>query len=135
MPFTFTGAMHELTGRLSGVSARATVSTNNAAFTEDILFTHRGLSGPAILQISSYWSPGDEIRVDLLPGRHAVEYLLKAKTEQSKSLLRTVLAALLPRALVAELQDLFWLAVAETPLTEIPDDALRGIAARSVTGR
>ncbi|MCP5093587.1 MAG: aminoacetone oxidase family FAD-binding enzyme, partial [Gammaproteobacteria bacterium] len=103
VPFTFTGAMHELTGRLSGVSATTTVRTDDAAFTEDLLFTHRGLSGPAILQLSSYWSPGDEILVDLLPGKNAADYLLDAKKAQPKSLLRSVLSAPLPRALVAEL--------------------------------
>ena len=128
VPFTFTGAMHDLTGRLSGISTAATVSSGDVAFTEDILFTHRGLSGPANLQLSSYWSPGDDIEIDLLPGTNAVEYLLGAKRTQPKSLLRTVLGALLPRALVSELQKLFWAEVSETPLTEIADDSLRRIA-------
>ena len=130
VPFTFTGAMHDLTGRLSGISTAATVSTRDVAFTEDILFTHRGLSGPAFLQLSSYWSPGDDVEIDLLPGTNAVEFLLGAKQAQPKSLLRTVLGARLPRALVTELQALFWPEVAETPLTEIADDRLRRIAAK-----
>ena len=129
VPFTFTGAMHDLTIRLSGISTAATVSTRDVAFTEDILFTHRGLSGPAILQLSSYWSPGDDVEIDLLPGMDAVDFLLGAKQAQPKSLLRTVLVTLLPRALVTELQALFWHEVAETPLTEIADDTLRRIAA------
>jgi len=128
VPFTFTGAMHDLAGRLSGVSTTATVSTNDIRFTEDILFTHRGLSGPAILQLSSYWSPGDDIRIDLLPGKVAAELLLRAKQAQPKSLLRTVLATALPRALVNELQELFWPDIAETPLAEIADDTLARIA-------
>lgn len=128
VPFTFTGAMHDLAGRLSGVSTAATVSTSDVRFTEDILFTHRGLSGPAILQLSSYWSPGDDIRIDLLPGKDAAERLLQAKQTQPRSLLRTVVGALLPRALVNELQPLFWAEVSETPLAEIADDTLRRIA-------
>lgn len=128
VPFTFTGATHELTERLSGVSIPAKVSAGDVAFTEDILFTHRGLSGPAILQLSSYWSPGDEIHIDLLPGTDAADFLLEAKKSQAKSLLRTVLGTLLPRALVAELQMLFWPAVAEIPLIEIADDTLSRIA-------
>ncbi|MDH3615714.1 MAG: NAD(P)/FAD-dependent oxidoreductase [Gammaproteobacteria bacterium] len=128
VPFTFTGAMHDLAGRLSGVSTTATVSTNDISFTEDILFTHRGLSGPAILQLSSYWLPGDDIRIDLLPGKDAAELLLRAKQAQSKSLLRTVLVTALPRALVSELQELFWPEIAETPLAEIADDTLARIA-------
>ena len=128
VPFTFTGAMQDLTGRLSGVSTVATVSTGDVAFTEDILFTHRGLSGPAILQLSSYWSPGDDVAIDLLPGTNAVDYLLGAKQSQPKTLLRTVLGTLLPRALVTELQALLWPEVSETPLTEIADDTLHRIA-------
>jgi len=128
VPFTFTGAMHELMGRLSGVSATATVTTGDAAFTENLLFTHRGLSGPAILQLSSYWSPGDEILIDLLPGTNAADYLLDAKKTQPQSLLRTVLSTLLPRALVGELQELFWREVAEVPLIENADDTLKRIA-------
>jgi len=128
VPFTFTGATHELTERLSGISAPARVSTGNFAFSEDILFTHRGLSGPAILQLSSYWSPGDEIHIDLLPATDAADFLLEAKKSQPKSLLRTVLCALLPRALVSELQALFWPAVADIPLIEVGDGALRNVA-------
>jgi len=128
VPFTFSGAFQEMTGRLSGVSAPATVNVGNTMFAEDILFTHRGMSGPAILQASSYWSPGKEIVMDLLPGRDAADFLLDAKQSQPKSLLRTVLATTLPRALVNELQTSLWSDVADMPLTEIPDDALTRIA-------
>ena len=128
VPFTFSGAAHDMTGRLSGVSTPAMVSTPDATFTDDILFTHRGLSGPAVLQLSSYWSPGMEIQIDLLPGKDATDYLLNAKQGQPKSMLRTVLATALPRALVNELQLLFWAQVAETPLAEIADDTLARIA-------
>ncbi len=128
VPFTFTGALHELMQRLAGVSTRATVSTSNCSFTEDILFTHRGLSGPAILQASSYWSPGESLSVDLLPGVDAADLLLRAKSSQSRSLLRTVLARQLPRALVAEIEALSWRNLADTPLAEIADAQLREIA-------
>ena len=130
VPFTFTGAMHELTGRLSGVSTRAAVTANDTSFTEDILFTHRGLSGPAVLQVSSFWQPGDDIEIDLLPGTAAADVLLAAKTEQPRALLRTVLAGHLPRALVNELQDAWWPERADTPLAEIANDALRDLGAR-----
>ncbi len=129
VPFTFTGEMHELTQRLAGVSAHATVSTPDCAFTEDILFTHRGLSGPAILQVSSYWSPGESLLVDLLPGQDAAELLLQAKSDQPRSLLRSVLGKLLPRALVAELQELLWHDVADTAMAEIGDARLRDAGA------
>jgi len=128
VPFTFTGAMHELTNRLSGVSLQATVSAGGRAFTEDILFTHRGLSGPAALQASSYWLPGHDIEVDLLPTTQADELLLDAKATQPKALLRTILADHLPRALVLELQQIFWSESADKPLGDMSDNFLRQLA-------
>jgi len=128
VPFTFTGTMHDLTQRLAGLSTRAAVSTPRQAFTEDILFTHRGLSGPAVLQASSYWYPGETITVDLLPGQDAGTLLIQAKVARPKALLRSALASFLPRALVAELQNLFWPGLEDTLLAEISDDRLRHIA-------
>ncbi len=125
VPFTFTGALHELMENLSGISLRASVTANSTTFVEDILFTHRGLSGPAILQASSFWSPGDTIEIDLLPGIDASELLVTTKAEQPRALLRTVLAAHLARALVVELQDHLWRRRAETPLAEQSNDSLR----------
>jgi predicted Rossmann fold flavoprotein len=80
---------------LSGISMDAIVSCNGAAFRENLLVTHRGLSGPAILQISSYWMPGMDISVDLAPDRDVQELLEEAKT--SDKLLATVLAGFLPQ--------------------------------------
>jgi predicted Rossmann fold flavoprotein len=112
------------------LSLRAGVSTvsGEVTFTEGILFTHRGLSGPAILQLSSYWRPGEEIRVNLLPDNDAEELLLQAKAAQPKALLRTVLSAVLPRALVLELQALWWPAEVDKVLAEISDQVLRSVA-------
>jgi predicted Rossmann fold flavoprotein len=129
VPFTFSGAMHELTDRLSGVSLPATVTASGTTFSEDILFTHRGLSGPAALQASSYWSPGANITLNLLPSANAEDILLDAKTKQPKARLRTILAEHLPRALVLELQALFWLDAADGPVAEIPDSEIRKIGA------
>lgn len=130
VPMTFTGAMHDVTGRLSGLSVRAAASAarGDRTFTDNILFTHRGLSGPAILQLSSYWQPGDDIHLNLLPDLAAEPLLLQAKTTQPGARLRTVLQPLLPRALVLELQALWWPAQAETRLTDIPDHVLRTVA-------
>ncbi len=128
VPFTFTGAVLELMSRLSGVSVRAAASTGKQTFTDDVLFTHRGLSGPAILQLSSYWNIGDAIQLDLLPDYDGARILLAAKSGQPKSLLRTVLADHLPRALVLELQALLWSELAEKPLGEISDAALEKLA-------
>ena len=127
VPFTFTGAVHEAFERISGVSCNATVTANNQTFREDILFTHRGLSGPAALQASSYWNPGDDILINLLPDVDAATLLTDAKQSQPRPLIRTVLAEKLPRALVPELQDMLWADQAETPIGEITNDRLREI--------
>ena len=127
VPFTFSGAIHEMTGRLSGISLEATLTTGKATFTDDILFTHRGLSGPAALQLSSYWIPGTDIEINLFPGSDGSSLLLRAKASHPRALLRTVLSEVLPRALVLELQSRIWHAVAEQPLNELSDDRLREI--------
>jgi predicted Rossmann fold flavoprotein len=128
VPFTFTGAMHELTDRLSGISLPATIQVGDKAFSEDILFTHRGLSGPAALQASSYWSPGTDIVINLLPFANTADLLLAAKLQHPKALLRSVLSDHLPRAFVAELQFLLWPNSTEIPLGDWQDIELRRIA-------
>lgn len=127
VPFTFSGAMHDLTDRLSGVSLPATVTASGTTFTEDILFTHRGLSGPAALQASSYWSPGEDITLNLLPSVNAEDLLSDAKIKQPRTRLRTVLAEQLPRALVLELQELYWCDATDMRIADIPDSELRKI--------
>ena len=127
VPVTFTGKLHDMMTRLSGVSTNVTISVPGNSFTEDILFTHRGLSGPAILQISSYWEPGSEMEIDLLPGIDAAELLWGARSCQARALLRTVLAEHLPRKLVVELQHSYWPDHADTPLAELGNDLLANI--------
>ncbi len=130
VPFTFSGRIKDLCERLAGISitARATVSCSAQAFTEQLLFTHRGLSGPVILQISSYWSEGAALNIDLLPGVDVEGLLLAAKANQGASILRSILAEKLPRALVLELQALFWAASADKPLAEWSNAALSEVA-------
>lgn len=128
VPFTFSGSMHDMTERLAGVSLRATLRGGGVTFAGSILFTHRGLSGPAALQLSSYWTPGEAIRLDLLPDNDAATLLLDAKLAQTKIVVRTVLSEVLPRALVRELEPLFWQNLAQKPLTEVSADALRQVA-------
>ena len=130
VPFTFSGAIHEMMKRLSGLSLPATVSVPDTTFTESVLFTHRGLGGPAALQLSSYWQAGNDIHLDLLPDHDAETLLLAAKAAQPRALLRTVLSEILPRALVLELQALFWRDSAEMPLAEVGRDTLRQVASR-----
>ena len=130
VPLTFTGPMLELCGRLSGLSCEVVISTVRASFREDLLFTHRGLSGPAVLQVSSYWRPGEPVSIDLLPGRKARELLREWKRQQPRSLLRTCLSHLLPHKLAAELEALHWPEAADRPLADWPDRHLDAIATR-----
>jgi len=125
VPFTLSGPLHELCVRLSGVSCRAAVSAAGTQFDEVMLFTHRGLSGPVMLQASSYWAPGEDITIDLLPGIDAAGLLIDAKRARPKSLLRAILAEHLPKALVLELQDILWPALKDIPLARLTDEHLR----------
>ncbi len=133
VPFTFTDDVHALCARLSGVScevvaASADDAARPASFREDLLFTHRGLSGPAILQLSSYWQPGEAIRIKLLPGHDAPLLLKDWKRQHPRALLRTLLGTLLPKQLVLELETLFWPGAKDTPLADWPDRRLLSVA-------
>jgi predicted Rossmann fold flavoprotein len=90
---------------LSGISIDALVACNGADFRENILLTHRGLSGPAILQISSYWKQGDDLSIDLLPGLNAREIL--ALKHQSEVELANLLSQYLPRRFAHAWCDLY----------------------------
>ena len=128
VPFTFTDSMHTVCERLAGVSTEAVLFNDRQSFREDILFTHRGLSGPAALQLSSYWSPGDAISASLLPDHNVMEFFLNWKKQQPRTLLRTHLDHLLPRKLVLELEQLWWPELAETALAEWPNVWLEAVA-------
>ena len=91
VPFTITDQLKELCSELSGTSVDCLVSCNEQSFRENILFTHRGLSGPAILQISSYWQPGDSVEINLLPDHDALGWLQQQQAERPNSELKTLL--------------------------------------------
>ncbi len=95
----FAGEMLALCRSLSGVSAEAAVSCGGQSFRENILFTHHGLSGPAILQISSYWREGDTLSLDLAPGLEVENFLRERKRSRPRAELRSVLAEVLPARL------------------------------------
>ncbi|CAN0565421.1 unnamed protein product, partial [Laminaria digitata] len=105
VPLTFDPDMKSKLDGLSGVSVDATAKLGKVSFTEALLFTHRGLSGPVILQISSYWKPGDEITLDLLPGTDVFAALKAFKENEPRKDVVTVLAQLLPRRLAQRLVD------------------------------
>ena len=125
VPLTFDmETMAKLDG-LAGVSLDAAVTRDKVRFTEALLFTHRGLSGPVVLQISSYWRQGDTISIDLLPGTDVFQYLKEAKNAQPKREVRTVLAKLLPKRLAQRLAA--W-TDCDGRLAETSDKALRRLA-------
>ncbi|HEX7953372.1 MAG TPA: NAD(P)/FAD-dependent oxidoreductase [Burkholderiales bacterium] len=112
-------------GELSGISLDAVVSCNGASFRENLLITHRGLSGPAILQISSYWRPGVELSVDLLPDRDAIAMLDGVRT--SDRLLANVLAEYLPQRFAQRWAEFNF---GNQPVKRFDAQRLREIAAR-----
>ena len=127
VPFMFSDSLKPFCEKLSGISLDAEVRCANKSFRENILFTHRGLSGPAILQISNYWEPGQEITINLLPQRNVAEELLAEKRLNNKSLIRNYLSSFLSKSLVLELQELLWREVADNALNDISDKKLINI--------
>ncbi len=127
VPFMFSDFMKPLCERLSGSSLEVEIRCNGRAFTEQLLFTHRGISGPAVLQISNYWREGDEIEIDLLPAFDASEWLLQAKRDKIKTQLKTFISQKIVKSLTVELQSLWWPQLSETPLLEFSDKQLRSI--------
>jgi predicted Rossmann fold flavoprotein len=105
VPLTFGAELLEKLAPLSGVAVPALVTCGKTVFDEALLFTHRGLSGPAILQISSYWREGKEIAIDLLPATNALEELRAARQNNGKQSAHTFLASLLPRRLAKAIAD------------------------------
>jgi len=105
VPLTFTGKEKEQLRTLAGISLEVCVHCRHQKFREAMLFTHRGLSGPAILQISSYWQPGESISVDLLPDTHIEQILHKWQRRRPRARLVTALGELLPKRLARLLCD------------------------------
>lgn len=123
VPLTFDGALLELMRPLAGVSLPITAAIGKRRFEEAMLFTHRGLSGPAILQISSYWQGGD-VALTLVPDAAAA--LLRTKREQPRVRPRTALGAFLPARLA---QALAAAHLPARPLADVPDHALNSLGA------
>ncbi|MCW4454013.1 NAD(P)/FAD-dependent oxidoreductase [Flavobacterium sp. MXW15] len=126
VPLTLSGRHQERLSDLSGVALPVEARCNRARFRNSMLLTHRGVSGPAILQISSYWQPGDELRLDLLPDHDAEAWLRAMKRERGASELRTVLAEVLPKRLAQRLCE-HWLP--DRPVRQLDERQLREAAA------
>lgn len=122
VPFTFSEKDLAFYEGLSGISIDAEVSCGKTTFRENILMTHRGVSGPAILQISSYWQPGQTVTLNLLPDTD-VSALLKAKrAEAPKQELKTVLSDILPKRFVQRLSELQ--VIPNKPMAHLSDNAI-----------
>lgn len=125
VPFTFSDGFKAIASRLSGTAVDVVLSNQRASFAEALLFTHRGLSGPAALQLSNYWQDGEPFTIDLLPSIDAVDWLLSIKRMHPKSVLRTQLTEHLPKSVVLELQALIWATARDEPLGQWSDERLR----------
>ena len=131
VPLTFDGEAWAPFASLAGLSLPVVIETGEKkeriAFHEDLLFTHRGLSGPAVLQISSYWREGTPIRIDLAPDVDLAQALLAAK-QRSRKLIANELAAFVPARLADAWvqQDAAW----QRPVNEASDKALQQLAER-----
>jgi predicted Rossmann fold flavoprotein len=127
VPFVLTDQLRDLCNELSGTSVECVVSCNNESFRENILFTHRGLSGPAILQISSFWHPGDVVEINLLPDHDALEWLRDQRASRPESNLRTVLGEVFTRRMAALLTERWFVA---KRMKQYTPGELQGIAGR-----
>lgn len=97
VPLTQTGKPAEQMAELAGVALPVTATSGKTSFSNAMLITHRGISGPAILQISNYWQPGEALEIDLLPGQDALDTLTALRVARPDAQLRTVLGELLPK--------------------------------------
>ncbi|HBI1356431.1 TPA: NAD(P)/FAD-dependent oxidoreductase, partial [Acinetobacter baumannii] len=118
----------EVTTRLSGNALDVTLTNSKNSFTEALLFTHRGLSGPSSLQLSNYWNTGESFKIDFFPSQDLATYLKDKKKAQPKVLLRTLLNEFTAKSIVQELQQLIWPEQSETAIGNISDAQLDHIA-------
>ena len=127
VPFTLQPRDKEKLSALSGIAVDAVVSNKRQSFSGSILFTHRGLSGSAILQMSSYWQPGEELTINLLPEVDLVSVLKEQQRQRPQRKVKSVLAEYLPKRLVATMvmSDL-----AESPLRTISHQQFKEISAQ-----
>ncbi len=124
VPFTFTDTLGEVFASLSGISLDVIAFNKRASFARPLLFTHRGLSGFAMLQLSNYWQTGESIHLNLMPNVQASELLLQYKLKHPKKRIRSALVAYFPKKLLSALQGLLWAELADKEFANIKDDEL-----------
>ncbi len=127
VPFTLKPEDKKRMAPLSGISVEVTVSCNGQSFRENILFTHRGLSGPAILQISNYWNSGQNLCINWLPDMELDTTIIATAKFHPKQQLKTLLATLLPQRLVPLLIDEN---IAEKPLNQLTNSQIKNLTLR-----
>ncbi len=127
VPFIFSPQDLKIFGELSGISVDAAIKCNKMGFRGSILFTHRGLSGPAILQVSSYWKEGDAIVIDLLPDIDIYGFFISKQQSKSKIDLHNLLSQYLPSRLAK-----IWCVsnIQSKPVNQYNEKELKGIAHR-----
>ncbi len=126
VPLTFAAQELEWMVPLAGVAVQARVRCGKTGFDEAVLFTHRGLSGPAVLQVSSYWREGEAVVIDLAPGLDVAAVLRGEKQAAGRAMLRTALAKVLPEKLARHIEAV---AGVEGPLAEVGRAKLDDVAA------
>lgn len=127
VPFTFTDKVGEMIASLAGISLDVIAFNERISFPRPMLFTHRGLSGPAMLQLSNYWQLGESIHINLVPNVNVSERLRQAKVDHPKQLVRSVLAEYFPKKLLLALQELHWPGYKDKELANIKDEILEDI--------
>lgn len=125
VPLVFTAADLDFMRALTGIAVDGVARTGKTSFREAVLFTHRGLSGPAILQISSYWREGQDITVNLAPDLDVAARLVERKEQRPKAEAKTILAEMLPARLADGLAERAGLG--RKPMAELPNKALHDL--------
>jgi hypothetical protein len=125
VPFIFSREDSKIFGELSGISIDASIKCRNMTFRGSVLFTHRGLSGPAILQISSYWKEGETIVIDLLPDIDIFRFFVEKQQNKSKTEMHNLICEYLPIRLAKNWCDLN---IQSKPVNQYNEKELRTIA-------
>jgi predicted Rossmann fold flavoprotein len=127
VPYTFSGPLKEMFARLAGNAIPASIANGGRVFYEALLFTHRGLSGPVVLQISNYWQQSEAVSINLIPQETMSDWLRSAKASHSKSLLRTLIGQYLPKNVVLEFETLWWTENRDKPIGDWSNQQLQAL--------
>lgn len=127
VPMTLSGKWQAFSAALSGVSLPIYASVAEKGFAESLLFTHRGLSGPSILQLSNYWHLGDAITIDLLPSEDLAKVFLDAKKSNPNKSINGVLSAFFPKSLISAMHPHWWNELTDYTLHEIKNQQLEAL--------